>query len=383
MFYVQHLLGVGHLKRAALLARAMQREGLAVTVVLGGPDVPGVNFDGCARILLPPVRAADASFKTLLDAAGQPISSEWQEHRAARLQAEFDALRPDLLLIELFPFGRLQFRFELLPLLESARAAAHRPAIVSSVRDALVHQKDPQRRRLMVSLAAQWFDRILVHGDCDLLPLTETLPEAADIAEKITYTGYVVDDDDAVAAQAAASESGRGEVLVTAGGGAVGESLLRAALKARPLTTLARRVWRLITGPNLSTAVFDDLAWPAPDGVVVERWRNDLPILLRNCAVSISQAGYNTVMDVLQAGARAVVVPFAEAGETEQMVRANRLATHGLLTVVDPRRLSAKLLAQAIDQAAAGEPPTMPFDVTGAATTARLLREMCLSQPSA
>lgn len=383
MFYVQHLLGVGHLKRAALIARALQREGLAVTVVLGGPDMPGVNFDGCARILLPPVRAADPSFKTLLDAAGQPISTEWKDHRAARLLAEFDALRPDLVLIELFPFGRLQFRFELLPLLQRAYAAPRRPAIVSSVRDALVHQEDPERRRLMVALAAHWFDRILVHGDCELLPLTETLPEAGSIAEKITYTGYVTDNDDAFAAQAAASEAGRGEVLVTAGGGAVGEPLLRAALAARPLTALANRVWRVITGPNLSTAVFDELAWSAPDGVVVERWRNDLPILLRNCAVSISQAGYNTIMDVLQAGARAVAVPFAEAGETEQLFRANRLASLGLLTVVDPRRLSAKLLAQAIDQAAAGEPPTMPFDFSGAATTARLLREICLSRPPA
>jgi predicted glycosyltransferase len=39
--------------------------------------------------------------------------------------------------IELFPFGRRQMRFELLPLLEAARARSPRPWIISSVRDVL------------------------------------------------------------------------------------------------------------------------------------------------------------------------------------------------------------------------------------------------------
>ena len=38
--------------------------------------------------------------------------------------------------------------------------------------------------------------------------------------------------------------------------------------------------------------------------------------------LSISQSGYNTVCDVLQAGCRAIYVPFAAGGETEQTVRA-------------------------------------------------------------
>ena len=59
MFYVQHLLGIGHLKRASLITRAMAAAGLDVSVVLGGREVPGVDFAGCARILLPPVHEGD------------------------------------------------------------------------------------------------------------------------------------------------------------------------------------------------------------------------------------------------------------------------------------------------------------------------------------
>ena len=35
-FYVQHLLGIGHVRRAALLARGMVERGIDVCVVLGG-----------------------------------------------------------------------------------------------------------------------------------------------------------------------------------------------------------------------------------------------------------------------------------------------------------------------------------------------------------
>ncbi len=79
-------------------------------------------------------------------------------------------------------------------------------------------------------------------------------------------------------------------MIVTAGGGAVGETLLRAALAARPLSRLADRVWRLITGPNLPDRVFEDIAWHRPPGVIIERWRDDLPALFRNCRL-VDRAG--------------------------------------------------------------------------------------------
>ncbi len=93
--------------------------------------------------------------------------------------------------------------------------------------------------------------------------------------------------------------------------------------------------------------------WPGRrrSGIIVERWRADLPALFRNCAVSVSQAGYNTVMDLLRARARAVLVPFAEGGETEQTLRARALAARGLVVSVDGATLSPKILADAIDKA--------------------------------
>lgn len=374
-FYVQHLLGIGHVRRAAGIARALVDAGLDVWVVLGGPTVPGVRFEGCVRIPLPPVHATDETFKLLVDERGEPVDEALWEARRSRLLTELAAVAPDVILIEQFPFGRRQFRFELMPLLTAAVAAMPRPAIVSSVRDVLVTKTDPERRQEVLAWVQRWFDAVLVHADPRIIPFAASYPDADALATKLRYTGYVADPrDDSVDA---APDRGAGEILVTVGGGAVGERLLRAAIAARPLTAVADRPWRLICGPNLPRAVTEDLMWSAPPGVIVERWRNDFRILLRNCVLSVSQAGYNTLVDVVAAGARAVVVPFAEGGETEQELRARMFADRGLVTMVDPRSLSGATLATAVNDALSRPPATVAIDLDGAAMTATVIAGLC------
>lgn len=376
LFYVQSLLGVGHLKRASRIARALAAAGLDTTVALGSPPVRGIDFDGCARVLLPPVQAADADFEVLVDDRGRPIDDAWRDQRRTRLLFEFENLRPDVLLIELFPFGRRQFRFELMPLLAAAAARWPRPRVVCSVRDVVVRRPDAARDAEVVALIEGYFDRVLVHGDPALIPFEASFPAAAKIAGRIAYTGYVAEAADR-ATDVAWRTDGRDEVVVTAGGGIVAEPLLRAAIAARAAGGGGGRVFRLITGPNLPAAVFDDLAWNRPEGVIVERWRTDLPVLLHNAALSVSQAGYNTLMDVLAAGVPAVVVPFATPRETEQLARARALAAVGALTLVEPAALSPTTLAEAMDRALTTprRRPLIPMD--GAPETARLLAALC------
>lgn len=373
LFYVQHLLGVGHLKRASLIAKAMASAGLDVSVVLGGADVAGIDFDGCSRVLLPAVRAADETFKRLVDESGHPLDAALKDRRMSVLLAAFEAFHPDILLIEQYPFGRRQFRFELMPLLEAARCRRSPPLILASIRDVLVRKTEPERITEMLRIADRYFHRILVHGDPDLLPLEASFPESAALARRIIYTGYVVDGGGSAAAIGA---NGGGEVIVTAGGGAVGEPLLRAALAARPLSRLADRIWRVITGPNLPDRVFEEITWHRPPGVIVERWRDDLPALLRDCSLVISQAGYNTVMDILTTGARAVVVPFSTPSETEQTLRAQALAARGALTLLEATDLSPKLLAAACDEALTKPPNIVDVDCRGAERTAEIIARM-------
>jgi predicted glycosyltransferase len=375
--YVQHLLGIGHLKRAMTLATALNAGDLEVTVASGGFEVPGVTSNAVRIVQLPPVAAADSSFKRLLDRSGRTIDAEWKHTRCEALLAAYRAADPQVLLIELFPFGRKQMGFELLPLLEAAAGANPRPLIASSVRDICGGgQRDLQRQQETLDLIERYFDCVLVHGDPTLIAFECSFPLAGRIGDRIHHTGYIVDRTDHGGDQA-----GAGEVLVSAGGGAVGRTLLEAAIRARPLTTLANRTWRLITGVNAfatDTAMIVALAERLGEGrVVVERMRGDFTTLLSNCAVSISQAGYNTIMEVLAVKARAVVVPFSGGAETEQMLRASTLASRGYVQMVTEAELAPESLAAAIDRAASGpSSPATAIDLKGAETSARLLNNL-------
>ena len=97
-----------------------------------------------------------------------------------------------------------------------------------------------------------------------------------------------------------------------------------------------------------------------------------------NARLSISQAGYNTVSDVLQASCRALLVPFTSGGETEQLARARRLEEMGLATVVLENELSGRPLASAIEDTLSQSPHAdqLSINVDGAAQTARILRQL-------
>ncbi len=263
LFYVQHLLGIGHLRRALRIVDALAGEGIAVTLVSGGEPLPELDETRADRIVqLAPIQARDAGFRDLVDAAGRPIDDELKESRRTMLLAAFAAARPDAVVIEAFPFGRRAFRFELDPLIDAARRSRPLPLVLCSLRDIVVAPEDPQRRRAIVERVRADFDVVLVHGDPAVIPLEASFPEAAEIADRLAYTGYV-----GSSSQPGESDRlGCGEVLVSAGGGAVGGRLLATAVEARRRGCLAGAVWRLLAGPNLPEAEFAALEARLPDG---------------------------------------------------------------------------------------------------------------------
>lgn len=375
-FYVQHLLGIGHLARASRIARALADDGFDVTVVTGGTPVPGFPVPRIRHVELPPVAAGDAGFSGLVDLEGTPVDDAFKDRRRNLLLAAFREARPDVVIIEAFPFGRRQVRFELVPLLEAIASRTPPPLVLSSVRDILQERRKPGRDEESVALASAHFDGILVHGDPSFARLEDSFPLAGQIADRLLYTGLVAAPPPAPAAE-------RFDILVSAGGGAVGAALNEAAIAAaRALPPTLR--WCLMAGPNLPQPAFEASLLAAPDNVVVERFRPDFPGLLAGARLSVSQSGYNTVCDVLRAGCRAVYVPFTAGGETEQAARAERLRRMGLAAVVGERSLTPQSLAEAIATTLDRPRPSQPpLDLDGARTTARLLRALLAGTPVA
>jgi len=368
LFYVQHLLGIGHVQRTFRLADAVAREGIAVTLVSGGEPPPGPICMQSARIVqLAPIRASDASFKELVGPGGQPIDEKLRAARRRVLLAAFEAARPDVVVIEAFPFGRRAFRFELEPLIEAARLR-----VVCSVRDIVVVPKDRKRRREIIDRIRADFDFVFVHGDPNFIPLEASF-STWEIADRLIYTGYISETGPIGGGDETA---GVDEVLVSVGGGAVGAALLSTALEARRRGCLAGLTWRLLAGPNLPQQAFGILAGALPEGVVLERYRLEFPQMLRRCRVSVSQAGYNTVLDILAARAPAVVAPFASERETEQQLRAERLATRGVIELVPEADLTPVRLARSIERAIKRGPRVISVDTGGAHCSARLIANL-------
>jgi len=368
-FYVQHLLGVGHVFRATRIAHGLREAGFEVDLVMGGVPVAGLDMAGLNVIQLTPLKAGPDGFNALVTATGDPASLEIRARRTAELLAAFEQRRPDIVLIEAFPFGRRQMRFELMPLLEAVHQRSPRPRIVASIRDILQESAKPGRARETVDLLQRWFDRVVVHGDPQLVTLEATFPLAGEIEPIVSYSGIVAPRPSSRHRQGAIAD-----VVVSAGGGAVGRKLLETAIAAKPATALASARWLALAGPNADAADFERLVEAgARNQVVVERFVPDLAAALAGARLSISQAGYNTVADILVARCKAVLVPFAEAGETEQTRRAALLEKYGFGLVLAEENLAVETLASAIDRALELRRPAVTLALDGAARTAAIL----------
>ena len=365
MFYVQHLLGIGHVVRSMRIARALAGGGFEVTLVCGGPPVAGLDFGGLNMVQLPPVTTGANGFSELVDASGTPLTEADKAARRDILINHFNQIKPDILLLEAFPFGRRQMRFELLPLLDAAIARLRRPLIACSVRDILQQDRRPGRAEAYAELVERYFDLVLVHGDPNLAPFSASYPLADRIAGRLRHTGMV-----------GPGETGdcpeKHDVIVSAGGGAVGLELIRAALAARPLCRLAAARWLVVTGPNAPDFARETATQGEPKADF-RRFLPDLPARLKSARLSVSQAGYNTVADLLAARCPAVLVPYSEGGETEQTQRATLMQARGLARMVPENRLDAATMARAMDEAVGQGAVAGGIDLNGAQWTAEIL----------
>lgn len=357
--------------RAARIAQAMGRAGLDVTVVLGGMPVSGVDWGDARLHYLPAIRAGQGGYADLVDADGWPVDDALREVRRGKLIEVFETTRPDIVLVEAFPFGRRAMRFELIPALEAARGWERPPVIASSIRDILHENRKAHLNAQTADLVERLFDLVLVHGDPQLIALGESFPEADRIAPHVRYTGIVAPEPPGELTGPAA------DVVVSAGGGAVGEFLFQTALEARDRCAAKEVSWCFITGPNLNDEISAKLRERAGPNMTVEAFRSDFVALLAQARLSISQAGYNTSADILRAGCRSILAPSAYQGETEQTRRAHLLEARGLARVVEENDLSPARLAEVIDNlwaAPVGDAGPIP-DLDGAGTTARMLLE--------
>jgi predicted glycosyltransferase len=397
LFYCQHSLGMGHLVRSLALVGGL-RERFRVVLLNGGrlPKKLAVPA-GVEVVNLPPLGLA---------ADGRLVSRDRRRtvERASALRRRiimetYRALRPRVVFIELFPFGRKKFAGELLPLLEAVRDEnAPRPLVCCSLRDILVGGKSNQRQHdaRAAENANKYFDAVLVHSDPTFARLEESLGSFGALRTSVHYTGFVLpahepgggDPDRNGSGQ---NMPGRGvskrkgaalrprQILVSAGGGLVGEPLFRAAVEAYRVLRRTEDVgMKIVAGPFLPEAAWRSLREAARSlpGLSVKRFVPELCAEMRRSAATVSQCGYNTALDILRARVPALVVPFAEGGEDEQLNRARRLERLDALRVLEQHELGAERFAEELEGLLKFQPGTLGLDLRGVGNTARIVERL-------
>ncbi len=370
MIVVTHLLGTGHLSRARTLARAFATAGDDVLLVSGGFPAPQLDLSGINLLQLPPLRSDGTDFSRLLDDSGGPADATLSDARRAALVAALDRMRPDVLITELFPFGRRNLATEFTALLDAARALPRRPVILSSIRDILAPPSKPDKAARAAALIAGCYDAVLVHSDPTVSRLDASWPVTPELEQRLRYTGYVAPPPP----EPHPARAGADEILVSAGGGAVGDPVFRAALGAASGTPGLR--WRLLVGGD-ATRRIAALRANAPASVKLEPARPDFRQMLHHAAASVSLCGYNTTMDVLQTGVPAVLVPFDAGNEVEQGLRARSLAPLPGIAVLKNADLTADTLARTVaDVIAQGRRQGETVDFDGAAHSVAIAHAM-------
>ncbi|WP_164661883.1 glycosyltransferase family protein [Tropicibacter sp. Alg240-R139] len=341
---VTHLLGSGHLSRALTLGCAFARKGHDVVLISGGFAVPQLDTHGVDVRNLPRLRSDGTNFTRLLTDVGDVADDAYL---AARSQAMVDilhAVKPDVLITELFPFGRRVLRHEFLTLLRAARALPKRLLICCSIRDILAPPSKPEKVEKTDIILSDFYDAVLVHSDFRTTRLEASWPVSKALEAKLIYTGYVAPP----AAGAGTDRFGEGEILVSAGGGTVGTPIFRTAIEAARKIT--NRRWRLLVGGSDSaTRIAQLMQDDPPENVIFEPARPDFRQMLYHASASVSMCGYNTALDILQAGTPAVLIPFDDGNEVEQTLRAESLANLPGFSVLRSAELTGPKLVRSIE----------------------------------
>ena len=309
MFVVSSLMGAGHLQRILLIANAVERAGGTALIVSGG-RVPDHLDTGRATIRhLPPVWSDGVDYSRLLTPHGEADEAYFAQ-RGESLCAHFDEFLPDVVVTELFPFGRRALSVEFMKFLTHAHGRAR---IFASIRDVLEPKKKPKRHAETAERLRAWYDGVLVHGDPQIIGLDATWPLSGEVSDLISYTGYVCAPE--------VERISADEILVAVGGGVIGRNMLSTAIQAARGGT---RFWRLRVGGTDAPEVARALQRVAGDApVIVEPAASDYRARLAGCACSVSLFGYNTATDLLISAPPAVISPMDEGGEREQIIRAD------------------------------------------------------------
>jgi predicted glycosyltransferase len=379
MFYCQHILGMGHLIRSIEIVRGLIPD-FQVCFINGGQVIDEFEFPEGIEVVNIPAVKTDSEFSELMPVDDNYNMEELETIRRDILLYHCDRFQPDILVIELFPFGRRRFSFELIPLIEKARSMGTK--IVSSIRDIVVTKQDRERHEEKICrLINKYFDLVLIHGDPNFVKLNLSFSRVSDLNCPVHYTGYVVqplpEKNDLLKIK-------KPSILVTVGGGRFGHDLLECvANTAAILEDKIPHHLQVFTGPFSPDSVLENLQEITKelDNITIERYTPNLLDYMQQADLSIGMSGYNTTMNILSTGIKAMMMAFQGNNDKEQETRLKKLDDLGRVKMIYSEDLQPEIFARKIIKYLTESPNELTLDLNGVNCTATYLKQL-VGQPA-
>ena len=373
MFYCQHILGMGHLIRSVEIVRGLIPD-FQICFINGGQIIPEFEFPTEIEVINIPAVKTDSEFNELRPVDDSLTMAEVETVRTKMLLDTCDRFQPDILIIELFPFGRRRFSFELIPLLEKAKAMGTK--IVSSVRDIVVTKQNQQRHEEKVCrLINKYFDLLLIHGDPNFVKLNLSFSRIDDLNCPVHYTGYVVQP----VPKTHRIILDKPTILVSVGGGRFGHDLLECVARTAPILRdkIPHHI-QVFTGafsPDEVLIKLQDLTKDS-DNITCDRYTTNLLDYMLQADLSIGMGGYNTTMNILSTGVRAMMMAFQGNNDKEQLTRLGKLDKIGRVRMIQPQDLDPEQFARNVVNYLQYQPAKLEVDLQGATNTAYYLKKL-------
>ena len=354
LLYSHDTFGLGNIRRTLLLADYLGATypRSAIRVLTGSPMIHAFRIPPRVDYVKLPcvnrIRADEYEPRFLAD-CGEEVRST----RSAIIERTAIAFAPDLFIVDKRAGG---IDNELLPALEAMRRLATPPRVVLGLRD-ILDAPEVTGRALRgngsFDLIERFYDEVWIYGSRDVFDAVAEYSFPPAVAARSHFCGYLRRH-----AAPRTAHGGTPRILVTAGGGGDAAVLVLAYLRGLAQVPEGEFETVVVLGPQLDPETAEGLRRLGAHRRDVEyvEFESNMPRRYEEADVVLSMAGYNTVCELLSAGARAVLVPRAEPVQ-EQLIRARRLAARGYFRMVEPSELTPERL---IDEARAvlASPPS-------------------------
>ena len=342
VLYSHDTFGMGNIRRTLLLAQEFlaHHPGASILILTGSPMIHAFRIpEGVDYIKLPCLDRVKAEHYAPRYLAG--CTEEIRETRTAILKASVLRFDPDLMVVDKRPGG---VDGELLPTLKALREERRQTRLVLGIRDIL---DEPERTRKVLAnngsfdVIDEFYDEVWIYGSKSIFDTSSEYAFPRSVARKTYFCGYLKRP--TISAERA---EGPPRILVTTGSGGDGSNMIETYLTG--LSSLPRKIAlrsTVIFGPQMQAIRrqellhnFDYLA-----DVTFLDFEADISQLYAESDLVVSQAGYNTVCELLSFSRRAILVPRAEPVR-EQLIRARLMADRGYFDLIEPHDLNPQVM---------------------------------------